>query len=145
MKEQWGQWAYGISAFKDLDHPEKTYKISLDGHTFRLEAVALTITNIGNIGKKGFSFLPGIKVDDGFLDIIALNHADFISLFKITGTTLLQKESSVLKHWKAKSIRIEMDEPISFICDDIEVTASGIDIMVSPKSLNVVIPNRKSP
>jgi len=140
MKQNWGQWAYGISAFQDLHHPLQTYSLVLDGHSFSLEAVALTITNAGNLGFKGFSFLPGIKMNDGLLDIIALKQANFDSIMRLTGSTLLQTDSSVLRHWKAREITLEMNSVFPFICDDIPQKAERLLIKVSPKSLSVAVP-----
>jgi len=141
MKEHWGQFAYALSAFKNLNHDQDQYKITLDGESFLLEAVALTVTNFGNIGIQGFSFLPGIQIDDGFLDLIVLTHADFGTLVNLTGSTLMQNDSSILKHWKAREIIIEMDKPESFLWDDRSEIASRLDIKIAPKSLHVLIPN----
>lgn len=139
MKETWGQLAYGITAFKTMQQEGKTFRLTIDGEELIQEAVALTVTNVGNIGKKGYAFLPGISVTDGLLDVIALDKADFTSILKVTGSMLFQTDSNVLKHWKAKEITIHLDQQDSFLCDDTQRTATDLHIQVSPKSLKVLV------
>jgi diacylglycerol kinase (ATP) len=139
MKETWGQLAYGITAFKTIQQEGKTFRLIIDGKEFIQEAVALTVTNVGNIGKKGYAFLPGISVTDGLLDVIALDKADFTSLLKITGSMLFQTDSNVLKHWEAKEIIIHMDQDDTFLCDDTARTAGKLHIKVAPKSLKILV------
>lgn len=142
MKETWGQFAYGITAFKTMQQEAKTFRMTIDGKQFIQEAVALTITNVGNIGRKGYAFLPGISITDGWLDVIALDKADFTSLLKITGSMLFQTDSAVLKHWKVKEMIIHMDQDESFLRDDTAETARELRISVSPGSLKVLVPNK---
>jgi len=142
MKETWGQFAYGITAFKTMQQEAKAFRMTIDGKQFIQEAVALTVTNVGNIGRKGYAFLPGISITDGWLDVIALDKADFTSLLKITGSMLFQTDSAVLKHWKVKEMIIHMDQDESFLRDDTAETARELRISVSPGSLKVLVPNK---
>jgi diacylglycerol kinase (ATP) len=138
MKETWGQLAYGITAFSIMQQDAKTFRLILDGEEQEQEAVALTVTNVGNIGRKGYAFLPGISITDGLLDVIALDKADFASVLKVTGSMLFQTESTVLKHWKVKEVIIKMEKEETFLCDDVTNSASELRIQVSPKSLKVL-------
>ena len=140
MKDSWGQWAYGITAFDNLQKEPAVFNINIDGQQFVQEAVALTVTNAGNVGKKGYSFLPGISVYDGWLDVIALDKADFVSLLKVTGSVLLKTDSSVLKHWKGKNIKIQMAHECNYVLDDSLQQAHELVISVAPKSLKIVVP-----
>ena len=141
MKETWGQLAYGITAFTTMQQEAKTFRLVLDGQEQIQEAVALTVTNVGNIGRKGYAFLPGISITDGLLDVIALDKADFTSILKVTGSMLFQTESAVLKHWKVKEMIIGMEKEETFLCDDVTGTASELHIQVSPRSLKVLTKN----
>jgi len=57
-----------------MNHEPMTYQLTIDGQEYVQEAVALTVTNAGNVGRKGYAFLPGISVNDGLLDIIVYIH-----------------------------------------------------------------------
>lgn len=143
MKDSWGQWAYGITAFENMQKEPTMFNIVVDGQQFMQEAVALTVTNAGNVGKKGYAFLPGISITDGLLDLIALDKADFFSLLKITGSVLFKTDSSVLKHWKAKNITIRMDTEASYLRDDSLQQARELVISVAAKSLKIAVPKLK--
>ena len=141
MKNNFGQLAYGITTMQTVSNADRqNYKLIIDGEEINESGVALTVTNLGNIGVEGFSFLPDISFSDGLLDVILLNEADFLSLVKLTGTTLLQQESSVLKRWKAKEVTIIPEKPKKFICDDSVMEADKLEIKVVPAALKVVVP-----
>jgi YegS/Rv2252/BmrU family lipid kinase len=144
MKERWGQLAYGLTAFQQLDKANSRFQLLIDGAPVTLEAMALTVTNAGNVGRKGYSFLPGISVTDGLLDVIALDRSDIMALLKVTGSILLQKDSTILKHWQAKEVSILMEEESSWLCDDTEGRATRLDIRVSPASLRLLTPAREA-
>jgi diacylglycerol kinase (ATP) len=141
LKSTIGQLAYGVSALKTTINAEQiTYKMLMDGKEVEEKGVSLTVTNAGNIGIGDMSFLPGISINDGYLDVIVLNSADPLSLLQVTGSTLFQTGSDVLKHWLCKQITIKTDKPIKYICDDCEDEASEINIKILPLALNVLIP-----
>lgn len=140
LKEKWGQLAYGLTAFQTLGREAVTFHLTIDGKSFEQDAVALTVTNAGNVGKAGYSFLPDISVTDGWLDVIALDKADISSLLKVTGSILFQKDSTVLKHWRAKEISIKLPAAGSWLCDDVEDHAPHLQIRVAPASLKVIVP-----
>ncbi len=144
MKDKWGQMAYGLTAWKTMGKDPVTFRLTIDGRDVEQEAVALMVTNAGNVGKEGFSFLPDISITDGYLDVIALDKADISSLLRVTGSILFQKESSVLKHWRAKEILIRMPETTSWLCDDAEEHSAELNIRVAPASLNIIVPNEAS-
>jgi YegS/Rv2252/BmrU family lipid kinase len=116
MKDSLGQMAYGVAAIQTLiDTEVLKFGLLIDGEQFVEEGVSLTITNAGSIGISDLSFLPDMRVDDGLLDVILLNDADFLSVLRVAGSTLLQTESDVLKHWRCKEVSVFMEQPCSFI------------------------------
>lgn len=142
LKGTLGQAAYGISALKTtVTAKPVAYSMLIDGKEIEEEGVSLTVTNAGNIGIGDMSFLPGISITDGMLDVILMKDANLLSLLKVAGSTLFQTESEVLKHWTCKQIYIKLNKPVKYICDDCEAEADVIDIKVLPKALNVLVPN----
>ncbi|HET6255417.1 MAG TPA: diacylglycerol kinase family protein [Puia sp.] len=140
LKERWGQLAYGLAAFQTLGREPITFQLSIDGRSFVEEAVALTVTNAGNVGKSGFSFLPDISMDDGWLDVITLDKANLVSLMRVTGSILLQKNSETFRHWRAKEILIRFDPDSPWLRDDAEGTGNRLKIEVVPSALRVIVP-----
>ncbi len=144
MKDTFGQLAYGMSTIDALiDVIPTKYKMHIDGHKVMETGVSLSVTNIGSIGIGNYSMLPSIKIDDGFFDVILLNHADILSLLRIAGSTLLQTESSVLKRWRCKEIRIDLKKSQSYILDDCELKGRQFKISIVPKSLRILVPQQK--
>ena len=141
LKSTIGQLAYGVSALKTTVTAEQTtYRMLIDGKEMEEKGVSLTVTNAGNIGIGDMSFLPGISINDGYLDVIVLNNTDPLSLLQVAGSTLFQTGSDVLKHWRCKEISIKTDKPIKYICDDCEDESGEINIKILPLALNVLIP-----
>ena len=146
MKDSFGQLAYGISAIDALAEAISTqYIMHIDGKEVMETGVSLSVTNIGSIGISDYAMLPFIKIDDGFFDVILLNHADILSLLRIVGSTVLQTESGVLKRWRCKEIIIDLKKCQPYILDDCELKARHITISIKPKSLNILIPSTKVP
>jgi diacylglycerol kinase (ATP) len=144
MKDTFGQLAYGLSAVDALaDVVPTKYKMHMDGYKVTETGVSLSVTNIGSIGIADYSILPAIKIDDGFFDVILLNHADILSLLRIAGSTLLQTESSVLKRWRCKEIKIDLKRSQSYILDDCELKGRQFNISIVPKSLRILVPKQK--
>lgn len=141
MKDRWGQWAYGFTALQTIQKDPTLYELTVDGKTFREEAVALTIANAGNIGRQGYSFLPDISVSDGWLDVVLINQSDIMTLLKAAGSAALQQESSVIRHWKGKEIIVRTQEKQSFIRDDLQDEAQEWRISIVPHSLNIIVPH----
>ncbi len=143
MKNTYGQLAYGITTLQTVSKADpQTFKINIDGEEIIESGVALTVTNLGNIGVEGFSFLPDISFSDGMFDIILLNEVDILSILRVAGSTLLQQESSVLKRWKGREITIELEKTQKFICDDCVMEADKINIKVVPDALQVIVPGK---
>jgi diacylglycerol kinase (ATP) len=142
LKDSLGQIAYGVTAIQSLINTEPVnYNILIDGKKFNEKAVALTVTNFGGLGIKSFDLLPGISINDGLLDVILLNDSGFMSVLKVAGSTLLQNDSDVLKHWKCREIIITMDKIVPYICDDLEKTAEKLHIKVVPRAMKIVVPS----
>ena len=141
LKNSLGQLAYGVTTVKTIANASPIYiDMVIDGTIVSESAVSLTITNTGNIGWEGFTFLPGIDVADGKLDVVLLNEVSFFNLIKLTGTTLLQTDSEVLKHWSCKKMNLKTHEKFRCIIDDESYESDELQIEVIPAALKVLIP-----
>lgn len=141
LKDQIGQLAYGVSTLKTVAQAEPIkYELKIDGKKIKATGVALTITNSGHMGIGNFDLQPGISVTDGLLDVILMKDNDILSVLKVAGSALLQRESETLEHWMAKRIVVTLDKSRSFICDDAERKAKKLKIEIIPRSLNVLVP-----
>jgi len=141
QKETFGQIAYGISALKTmLDIQPVLYALKIDGERIEASGVALTVTNAGNAGMGEFVLQQGISVTDGLLDVLLLPNADLTSMLKVAGSTVMNSDTDVIKHWQCKEVTINMENEQHFICDDHEETALQIVIKVLPASVKILVP-----
>lgn len=141
LKDQIGQLAYGLTAIKTLSEAEPMkYRLEIDGEEITAAGVSLTITNSGHMGIGEFALQPGISITDGWLDVILMKDSDLLSVLKIAGNTLLQSTTDALLHWKCKRIVVTLNEPVNFICDDREVEAKQLKIIVVPAAIQLLIP-----
>ena len=144
LKNKVGQLAYGMAGMESIVKTQPIqYKMKIDGCEMVEEGVALTVTNCGNIGFENYSFLPDISINDGYLDVILLNHANLMSILRIAGTTLMKTESEVLKHWKCKEFEISFDTSQKIILDDSPMEDKNFCIKIIPNALNVIVPLKK--
>ncbi len=72
-KRRWGSLAYvnamlaGLSGLKPLMH-----RVTVDGTSREVDAAVVSIANCGRVTSLHFDIGPGIKLDDGLLDVLAI-------------------------------------------------------------------------
>lgn len=141
-KEKFGRLAYTIVGLKQvMDHDIYKFEMDIDGKKISETGVALMVANGGNIGISGYSLLPQIHVNDGYLDIVLLKRATMHSLYTWIKTIITgKKPRGSLKHWKAKKINIRFTPHSEVICDDVPLAVKSIQVKIMPESLTVVVP-----
>jgi YegS/Rv2252/BmrU family lipid kinase len=107
-----------------------------------------TLTAIGN-GKfcgGGFKAAPRAKLQDGLLDVTAIDKVSRLTFIKLVGSyksgTYLESSDAlkVIRHRQVPHFRMEFDAPIP-ICIDGEIRgAKSIDFSVIQNAFNFVIP-----
>ena len=116
-----------------------------DGEVFDQE---FTLTAIGN-GRfcgGGFMALPTANLNDGLMDICAIDKISRLTFIKLVGSykkgTYLKNKSAMklIKHRRVPHFKMEFENPIP-ICIDGEIKgAKSIDFYVERNALNFVIP-----
>ena len=120
----------------------RAYRIGWDsGH---LEATALMLAVMNGAGEGGgFRLTPDARLDDGAFDICWI---DPISLWQFARYVLAVRRGThaalpMVKMWKAASLSVESDEPLSYHLDgEYRQLAAGTALHVElfPKRLNVI-------
>lgn len=108
----------------------------------------LTLTAIGN-GKfcgGGFMAAPAAYLQDGLLDICAIDKVSRLDFVRLIGSyqkgTYLQNEHAMrfITHKQVSHFRMEFPAPIP-VCNDGEIIgAKSIDFTVVPRAFNFVVP-----
>lgn len=150
MKRRWHQLSYQMATFRALVGVEvKPYRITIDGHTREVEAINCSVCNIGNIGRRGIKFAPGIQPDDGVLDVVMVPDKSIKSLADFWRTAMASTRSEtwneVLPHWRGKSIQIEIDADEAVTRDgqafEYESEPGSLQIEVIPSAIKIIVPS----
>lgn len=145
LKNKLGQLAYGVTAIQTaIAANPVTYDLDIDGKQTVASGVALTVTNSGNMGIGELDLLPGISITDGLLDVILMKDNDWLSVLKIAGSTLLQRGSETLQHWRCKEVTVTLKKPQTYIRDDEAQKDKKLTVRVIPGSIHVLVPKKKS-
>ena len=107
-----------------------------------------TLTAIGN-GRfcgGGFCALPSAKLDDGLMDVCAIDKVSLPKFFTLVGSykkgTHLESKRAlkVITHKQVNHFKMEFEEPIP-ICIDGEIKgAKSMEFTVVPNGVNFVLP-----
>lgn len=141
-KANFGQLAYSMAAIQKLSESSPvTYTIIADNKKYIETGVSLVIANSGNIGFSGVPFVPDIRVDDGYLDVLVLKKKDVPSLTAIIGEAVINRSlHESIAHWRVKKASISAKPEQRVLCDDIEFDSTRLDIEVLPKAILIAVP-----
>jgi len=142
-KENWGMLAYVGPMIQYVTSPAVSFRVTADGDSFEVKALAVIVTNVADMG---FAKISGrAKVDDGFLDlcIITLSEfGDYLKLgFDVASSMLLGDTPFYIR--KAKKIKIEsLNGAVKANVDGDPIGGTPMEIEVLPKAVNILCPKR---
>jgi YegS/Rv2252/BmrU family lipid kinase len=142
LKNMFGGFAYGLSALGAVFKSRNSiYKIKIDGVEFKEEGLSCIVANVGNIGIPGLSLSNSIKIDDGLLDVIVVQNANFFNMIPnaINNIEKWDKLISPLLHFSGKEISLEIDPLQKIQCDGEKFNGDRIEARILPGSLKIVV------
>jgi YegS/Rv2252/BmrU family lipid kinase len=141
LKDRYGVLAYSLAAVKAITAKnEATYRLIIDDKDYEIRSRACQVYNAGNMGKAGTAPAPGISVDDGLLDILALREKASLSLLAHGVEHSLRHTEELFYHWKGQQICIEADPPQPVHIDGEVVGPTPVEIGILPKAIRVLVP-----
>ena len=146
LREQHGKLAYLIAALKAVPEARAVhYRLTLDGDDVECEGLTCIVANSGNMGVRGLSLVPDIKISDGLLDVIVIHGLDPLSLVSALGNIAdAPLDLDRFHHWQAQEITVASDPPQTVIGDGEAWGETPIQITVLPGALRVVAPGGTS-
>ncbi|MFQ5704142.1 MAG: diacylglycerol/lipid kinase family protein [Gemmatimonadales bacterium] len=141
-KRRWRMAAYMVKAWELLGNLEEShFRISVDGQAFEVKAAAVLIANCGAILPPVVSLGPGISLDDGLLDVIALSARNRLEGLSAIWRLITQSaDGRGVKRARGKSITVSSDEVVLVESDGDQGGTTPFAAEVVPGRLKVMIP-----
>jgi diacylglycerol kinase family enzyme len=92
------------------------------------------------MGMAGTSPVPGIRVDDGLLDLVVLREKVGQTLLTHDIEHSIRPSDDLFDHWQARQISIESDPPQPVHIDGEMVGTTPVTIDILPRAIRVLAP-----
>ncbi|MBX9720660.1 MAG: hypothetical protein K2X81_04645, partial [Candidatus Obscuribacterales bacterium] len=140
-KENWGMFAYVGSMLQVVTSPAVAFRITADGVTFEVKALAVIVANAGDMGFARLS--EGAKLDDGFLDLCIItlgNFEDYVRFgFGVASSVLLGDAPFYIR--KVKKVYVEsLSGKVVANVDGDPIGHTPLDIEIIPNAVSIVCP-----
>ncbi|GAC1699255.1 MAG: hypothetical protein NVS9B3_16360 [Gemmatimonadaceae bacterium] len=143
LKRHVGVLAYVVVAMHAaLRHDAFRVRVTVDGETMERDAVMVMVTNFGVVLQRLFTLGPGIRADDGVLDLCVFSPRGILDAIAIAWR-LLQKDfrSDPRMYYRAgRAFRIETDPPRLAQADGDLLGMTPLDIHVEPRAARLLVP-----
>jgi YegS/Rv2252/BmrU family lipid kinase len=141
LKDRFGLMAYTIAAVKAASvKTEANYRLTVDGVVYEIRTRACQVYNAGNMGKAGTAPVPGISVDDGLFDLLALRENIGKTLTVKGMVPAILHSEDLFYHWQGKQITIEADPPQPVQIDGEIVGTTPVEVNIIPNAIRVLVP-----
>ena len=145
LKRRLGVFAYVLSAARAVIRREDfTVRATVDGIVHERRASAVMVANFGAVLNDLFSLGPGIRSDDGLLDLCIFSPRTLRDSMRVMWRLLRKDFSSdaCLLYVPGKQFRIETIPPRRAQADGEVVGVTPLDITVAPLAALLLVPRR---
>ena len=119
------------------------FSISADGQRARPRALQVLLANSGTLGASGLRWGPGVRVDDGKIDVCILRARTLLNFLSV-GWSVIQgrhKEDRNIQYLTAhRTVAVSTDRPLPVQGDGEVIGETPLEVRVVPGSLRVVVP-----
>ena len=146
LKSRLGVFAYVITGARAALQQERfTVIATVDGVEHRRRATMVMVANFGAVFKNLITLGPGIRQDDGMLDLCVFSPRGLRDSIRITWR-LLRKDfrtDPCMLYTPGRRLRIETEPSRPVQADGDLVGMTPIDVVVEPLAANVLVPRRR--
>ncbi|HEX5580474.1 MAG TPA: diacylglycerol kinase family protein [Gemmatimonadaceae bacterium] len=146
-KRRIGVLAYALTAGQELlRHRSFAVRATVDGRVYEREAVAVMVANFGTVLNRLFTLGPGIRQDDGLLDLCIFSPGSADEAVRMAWRLFRGDFSEVpYMFWvPGREIRVETDPPKLTQADG-ELLAEGpLEVSVEPLAARLLVPWRET-
>ncbi|MCL7453052.1 MAG: diacylglycerol kinase family lipid kinase [Anaerolineae bacterium] len=146
MRDQYGRLAYLIAALRALPAAKPIhFRLTLDDEQESFEGMTCIVANAGSVGISGISLASKIRIDDGMLDLLAVQDLNLEALSSLAASIAdLPSEATDLNHWQARRITIDCDPAQPVVADGEDVGTTPVTVEVVPQAIPVIVPVREA-
>jgi YegS/Rv2252/BmrU family lipid kinase len=142
LKRQWGIFSYVVAAAGALTEAERfAATIACGGRSERVRAYQIAVGNGIHFGG-GLTVSPEARIDDGLLDVYAIETASVAELIalapRLRDGTLVERDD--VAFFRGGSARIETKSPMPVNTDGEVTTRTPAEFSVLPKALTIFVP-----
>ena len=145
LKRRLGVLAYVLTAARAILRRERfRVRVSVDGESVEREAVAVMVVNFGAVLNDLLRLGPGIRQDDGMLDLCVFSPetiGDAVRVF----WRLLRKDfrgDPCMLYRPGRSFRVETDPPRAAQADGELLGPTPLEVRVEPLAATLLVPAR---
>jgi YegS/Rv2252/BmrU family lipid kinase len=146
LKRRLGVFAYVLSAGRAvLRRDDFAARVTVDGVAYERTAAAVMVANFGAVLNDMIHLGPGIRSDDGLLDLCVFSPATFVDSVRVLRRLLrkdFRSDPSML-YVTGTRFLIETDRPRTAQADGEIVGSTPIEIRVDPRAGLVLVPSRR--
>lgn len=147
LKRRLGVLAYAIVATRAalgavMRSDDFRVRITVDGVVYERQAVAVMIANFGAVLNDLITFGPGIRCDDGMLDVCIFSPRTIRDAVRIMWRLLRKDFSSddCVFYRRGKIFRLETVPPRQFQADGELLCMTPVDVVIEPLAAHLLVP-----
>jgi YegS/Rv2252/BmrU family lipid kinase len=143
LKRRLGVWAYVLTAARAvLRRDQFVVRAVVDGQALERRAVLVMVTNFGAVLNELIALGPGIKSDDGLLDLCVFSPSGLRDAVRVLWR-LVRKDfrtDPCLLYRPGRRFRIETDPPRTAQADGEVLGPTPLEITVEPRGACLLVP-----
>jgi YegS/Rv2252/BmrU family lipid kinase len=144
LKRKVGWLAYVPPTVRNLRAPPATFRIVTEDTTLTVESPLVLVANGGAVIAAGFQLYPGIRTDDGMLDVLIFTPRSAVATVRTlarAATRSLHRSPFVARH-RAREVELDADPQQPVQIDGDVALQTPVSFKIRGSALRVVVPAR---
>jgi diacylglycerol kinase (ATP) len=147
LKRRLGVLAYAITAARALVVRDRfAVRIAVDGEEIERDASSVMVVNFGAVLGDLFWFGPGIRHDDGLLDVCVFSPRTLLDAARVLWRLSRRdfRDDACLLYRPGRTIRVETDPPRTVEADGELLGQTPFEVTVEPAAATLLLPRDAS-
>jgi diacylglycerol kinase family enzyme len=144
LKRRLGWLAYVAAGARNLVAPPSYFTIEADGVRVELHSPLVLVANGAAIARPSLPIYPGLRRDDGLLDVIAFSATRPVAIARTVGRFLARRldRSPYVLHLRARRVALRAEPPLPLELDGDVVGETPATFGVAPGAVRLIVPER---